>query len=442
MVTKQGHTVKTFLKRSLPIGPLVVFRIGFGLMAFMSLIRFYHNGWIKEQFLDSTFHFKYFGFHWVSVAEPPVLYGLFFLLMGSALCIALGLLYRIAAILFFVLFTYFELLDATYYLNHYYFISCCAFLMIFVPAHHAFSFDQKLFRWRPKKEVPTWIIFAIRAQFTLLYFFAGIAKIQSDWLLEALPLSIWLKARTDLPILGPLLDLEATAYLMSWGGMLFDLFAGFLLLIPNTRTITWIIATIFHGLTALIFPQIGVFPYVMIVGTLVYFPWAKLTQRITTKSGVKEVGAPMLQSVVPYIFSLYFILQIILPLRHYLYSGNLFWHEQGFRFSWRVMLMEKAGYCEFEVEAKDHNRRTMVRPNDHLNPQQEKMMATQPDMILQYAHHLNTEYAKKWQTEVEVYAHCWCSLNGRGSKPYINSDINLAKEKDSFSPKKWILPFN
>ena len=67
------------LKRSLSIGPLVVFRIGFGLMAFMSLVRFYHNGWIKEQFLESAFHFKYFGFHWVSVAEPTVLYGLFFL---------------------------------------------------------------------------------------------------------------------------------------------------------------------------------------------------------------------------------------------------------------------------------------------------------------------------------------------------------------------------
>ena len=92
--------IQTLLKRSLPIGPLVVFRIGFGLMAFMSLMRCYHNGWIKEQFLDNAFHFKYFGFHWVSVAEPAVLYGLFFLLMASALCVAFGLLYRIASVLF------------------------------------------------------------------------------------------------------------------------------------------------------------------------------------------------------------------------------------------------------------------------------------------------------------------------------------------------------
>lgn len=429
------------LKRSLPIGPLVVFRIGFGLMAFMSLVRFYHNDWIKEQFLESAFHFKYFGFHWVSVAEPNVLYGLFFLLMASALCVALGLFYRITSILFFVLFTYFELLDATYYLNHYYFISCCAFLLIFLPAHHAFSLDQKLFGWKPKKDVASWTIYALRIQFTLLYFFAGIAKIQPDWLLEAMPLSIWLKARTDLPLIGPLLDYEATAYLMSWGGMLFDVLAGFLLLIPKTRTITWIMAAVFHGLTAIIFPQIGVFPYVMIVGTLVYFPWTKLTHRISSESSSKQIANPLIQSIVPYVLSLYFMLQVFIPLRHHLYSGNLFWHEQGFRFSWRVMLMEKAGYCEFEVVDTAGDRRTMVRPSDHLNPQQEKMMATQPDMILQYAHYLSRKYSEDWQNEVEVYAHCWCSLNGRGSTPYINSDVNLAKEKDSFSPKTWILPF-
>ncbi|HAB90435.1 MAG TPA: HTTM domain-containing protein, partial [Bacteroidetes bacterium] len=191
-------------------------------MAFMSLMRFYHNGWIKEQFLDNAFHFKYFGFYWVSVVELNVLYGLFFLLMASALCVAFGLLYRITSVVFFVLFTYFELLDATYYLNHYYFISCCAFLLIFLPAHHAFSLDQKFFRWKPKKEVAAWTVYALRIQFTLLYFFAGIAKIQPDWLLEAMPLRIWLKARTDLPLIGTLLDYEATAYIMSWGGMLFD----------------------------------------------------------------------------------------------------------------------------------------------------------------------------------------------------------------------------
>ena len=417
------------LKRSLPIGPLVVFRIGFGLMAFMSLVRFYHNGWIKEQFLESAFHFTYFGFHWVSVADPAVLYGLFFLLMISALCVAFGLLYRITSVLFFVLFTYFELLDATYYLNHYYFISCCAFLLIFLPAHHAFSLDQKLFGWKPKKEVAAWTIYALRIQFTLLYFFAGIAKIQPDWLWEAMPLSIWLKARTDLPLIGPLLNYEATAYLMSWGGMLFDVLAGFLLLIPKTRTNTWIMAAVFHGLTAIIFPQIGVFPYVMIVGTLVYFPWTKLTHRISSESSSKQIANPLIQSIAPYVLSLYFMLQVFIPLRHHLYSGNLFWHEQGFRFSWRVMLIEKAGYCEFEVVDTTGNRHTMVRQSDQLNPQQEKLMSTQPDMILQYAHYLSSEYSKNWQTEVEVYAHCWCSLNGRGSTPYINSDINLAKKK-------------
>ena len=144
------------------------------------------------------------------------------------------------------------------------------------------------------------------------------------------------------------------------------------MLIPKTRTITWIVAAIFHGLTAIIFPQIGVFPYVMIVGTLVYFPWTKLTHRISSESSSKQIANPLIQSIVPLCSHYTLCCKYLFHLRHHLYSGNLFWHEQGFRFSWRVMLMEKAGYCEFEIIDSAGNRRTMVRPSDHLNPQQEK----------------------------------------------------------------------
>ena len=140
----------------------------------MSLVRFYH-GWIKEQFLEIAFHFKYFGFHWVSVAEPNVLRAFF---SSYDKCPLRGVrpLYVLHRAILCTLY-YFELLDATYYLNHY-FISCCAFLMIFLPAHHAFSLDQKLLDGGPRKSP--------HGRFTLgtvypLVFFAGIA-IQPDWL--------------------------------------------------------------------------------------------------------------------------------------------------------------------------------------------------------------------------------------------------------------------
>ena len=33
-------------------------------------------------------------------------------------------------------------------------------------------------------------------------------------------------------------------------------------------------------------------------------------------------------------------IQLAFPFRYLLYPGNIFWTEEGYRFSWRVMLME------------------------------------------------------------------------------------------------------
>ena len=221
----------------------------------------------------------------LKVWPSPIFLRAFFLLMISALCVVRTTL-RITSVLFFKISAYFELFDATYYLNHYYFISCCAFLMIFIPAHHAFRLT--VFDGSPKGSSR---MDDLRAKNPVYPLTCRHRKNSARLALEAMPLSIWLKARTDLPLIGPLLDYEATAYLMSWGGMLFDVLAGFLLLIPKTRTITWI-GAVFHALTAIIFPQIGVFPYAFIVGTLVYFPWKNLTHQILSTSSNKQVAHP------------------------------------------------------------------------------------------------------------------------------------------------------
>ena len=61
-----------------------------------------------------------------------------------------------------------------------------------------------------------------------------------------------------------------TAYLFSWGGALFDLFIPFILLAKKIRIYGYILVVLFHGLTSAMFP-IGVFPFVMIISTLIFF---------------------------------------------------------------------------------------------------------------------------------------------------------------------------
>jgi len=52
------------------------------------------------------------------------------------------------------------------------------------------------------------------------------------------------------------------------------------------------------------------------------------------------------------------------------------------------------------------------------------MMATQPDMILQFARHLGAVFQTKGY-HVGVYAKSYVALNGRPSQVFINPCVNL-----------------
>ena len=95
-----------------------------------------------------------------------------------------------------------ELLDKTYYLNHYYFISLISFILIFLPAHRYFSLDSYFGICEKKRFIKSWCINIIKLQIGIVYFFAGVSKLNYHWLIEAQPLINWLKHQSDFPIIG------------------------------------------------------------------------------------------------------------------------------------------------------------------------------------------------------------------------------------------------
>ena len=173
--------------------PLATFRIFFGLMMLFSLIRFWSNDWIKTLYIDPNFHFKYFGFNWVS-DWGQYTYLLFIICGLSTILITLGMFYRFGMAIFFLSFTYIELIDKTTYLNHYYFISVLALLLLFIPANATFSIDSKIFK-KINAKVYNYHILSIKGLIFIIYFCAGLAKINSDWLLNSQPLSRWLPSK-------------------------------------------------------------------------------------------------------------------------------------------------------------------------------------------------------------------------------------------------------
>lgn len=393
-------------------------------------------------------HFSYFGFDWLPYPNFIGIYFLFILLFLSSIGLLLGFLYRISANLFFVSFTYIELLDKTYYLNHYYFVSLVGFLLIFLPAHRFFSLDVKLGLTKPLLSVPWWTINLIKFQLGLVYFYAGLAKINQDWLLNAMPLKIWLPANNQMPILGWLFNFEWTAYFFSWAGMAFDTIIPFALLNKKFRPYAYIAILIFHSITGYLF-QIGMFPLIMSACVLVFFSddfhfsILKILSPKIVKNEFQNVDPktkPVLLKKITTVFLIFYIfLQLVFPWRYLLYPDNLFWTEEGYRFSWRVMLMEKAGTATFFIKDLKNNKTGEVDNSQFLNRHQEKQMAMQPDMILQFAHFLGNYYAKKGLDSTEVYVQSYVTINGRRSQLLIDSSVNLLKEKENLWTKKWIL---
>ena len=103
----------------------------------------------------------------------------------------------------------------------------------------------------------------------------------------------------------------------------------------------------------------------------------------------KKINKPIIiKKIIPFILVTFLFIQIVFPFRYFLYPGELFWNEQGYRFSWRVMLIEKRGETTFKVKDSITNNFFYVKNDDFLTAFQIKHMSFQPDFILEYAHYL------------------------------------------------------
>ena len=444
MVTRLNvHNIKDqLIYRKVTIAPLVTFRVLFGLLMFFSTVRFWSKGWIYDLYVAPKVFFPF-----IPGIEPLHENGMYLVFSGllvTSLAISVGWAYRVSTVLFFLLFTYVELIDKTNYLNHYYFVSLIAFLMCWLPAHRDFSVDLKLGWTKPLRQIPIGFINVLRFQMGVLYFFAGLAKLNATWLFEAQPLKMWLSANVYKPLVGWMFQYKLTAYFFSWFGMLYDTTIPFFLSWSNTRLVAYFFVVTFHLMTWWLFP-IGMFPFIMIVITTIFFRPAfhekglvqlKRLVRWNDEAVVDELKFAL---VLKWVVSVFILLQLMIPLRFMAYPGDLFWTEQGYRFSWRVMLMEKAGQATFYISEKGSDKKSMVANYDYLTPQQEKMMATQPDMLVQYAEFLEREYKEKGMIDPVITADVYVTLNGQPSKRFIDPETDLTEVKSDWSHKEWIL---
>ena len=432
---------------------LAAFRVLFGLTLLTSTLRFLAYGWIDQLFAVPQFHFKYLGFSWIKVPPAAQLHALFWLLAALCVLVSLGLLFRIAAFGLFIGFTYVQLLDVTTYLNHYYLASLLALLLACSPAGLTWSLDARIRPRIARDTAPAAFLYLFRFQVAVVYTFAGLAKAHSDWLFHAQPLRIWLLSRADTPLIGPMLAQDWAAPVMSWAGFLFDTTIACWMMIPRVRPWAYLMVIGFHTTTGLLFP-IGMFPVIMVLSALVFFSpsWPrKLAARLPARHRARFSGmsVPLPGRSPPAdrryrlwlaLGAVYCLFQVAFPLRFLAYGGSVRWHEQGMRFSWRVMVREKNGSITFVVRTPRTGRTYYVAPHQYLTRLQEREMSSQPDLILQLAHRIRDDYEAKGSGPVEVRADTWVSLNGRAIRRLIDPTVDLSRIDDGLGKADWILP--
>ncbi len=247
---------------------LAFFRICFGVIMLVECYRFYDHGWIERYYIVPDFHFTYYGFGWVTPLPGDGMYWLFGGLALLSFCVAVGLFYRVTSLLLWLVFTYVFLLDQARYLNHFYFASLLLFLLALTPGHRILSVDAWLSAGRHGVTVSWWSIWILRAQMEVMLIYAGLVKVNPDWLrLE--PLGMWLARRADAPLIGPLLEQDWVVAIASYGVIAVHLIGAPLLLFRRTRVPTIAVYFAFHLANHFLF-TIGIFPWLTMAATLIF----------------------------------------------------------------------------------------------------------------------------------------------------------------------------
>lgn len=453
------------LFRQVDASSLVFMRVLFGVIMLVEVWRFWTHGWIARYYIDPDFTFKYYGFEWLEPWPGSGMYWHFVLLAALAFLIGIGALYRFAAVLFLFAFSYVFLLDQARYLNHLYLVILLALLMMVVPANRYLAVDSML-RPKPKSSsVPAWSVWLFRLQFEVVYLYAGLVKLNPDWLrLE--PMGMWLAGQDHWPVIGPLFNEVWVVALASYGVVGLHLVGAPLLLMRRTRPYVMVLYFAFHLMNHFLF-RIGIFPWIAMAGTLMFLEpdWPRRTLRWIRNLPARcsrlvgwrplveqDNGAPEspLQTIVLSHFrkrvlfaslSVWLGLQVLVPLRHLLYPGNPSWTEEGHRFAWQMKLRDKQAQAVFFVRDPMSGQEWSVAPRAYLMPHQVRTMAVMPDMALQFAHYLAHLWAEERDVRgVEVYARICASLNGRAGALLINPQTNLARVERNLRHADWILP--
>lgn len=443
------HRLMTACLAPVDAASLAIFRIGFGLIMAGWALDYLRSGRLRELYELPKFHFTYFPFDFVRPWAGAGMSIFFVVLIGLAVCIAAGLIYRAASLLFAIGFTYFFLLDRANYQNHYYLIVLLSWTIALLPLHREWSLDVLNGNTRASPVFSGWMLGLVRFHVALPYIFGGIAKLDGDWFAGE-PMRQVLAFQGDLPVIGRWLTTESAVQFFTWGGLLFDLAVVPLLLWRPTRLLAYLVALGFHAANAYLF-NIHVFPWFMMFATTVFFDpsWPRKLLKLPAagpfwKSDQSLAGCwsapPRRTRLALGLLATYCAFHLIWPFRHHALGPQAAWTECGHFFSWRMMLRVKTSGLRYYVIDKTSGRIRTPDIHEFVNAEQSEKFSRDPEMILEFAHFLADRFRMQTGRIPAVHALVLTSLNGRKPQLLVDPEVDLAREPRGFHRRPWIIP--
>jgi hypothetical protein len=421
---------------------LVVFRIAFGFLIIMESAGAIITGWVHETFIQPPYTFTVIGFEWLQPLSGNGMYYYFGLMAVMGLMVMIGYKYRLSMALFTVLWTASYLMQKAHYNNHYYLLILLCLFMLLSPANKFASIDSNRHPHKSSLTCPKWYINIFKFQIWIVFTYAAIAKLYPGWLSGDFINLIFIR-KENYPIIGSFLQQEWLQIMVIIGGVLFDFFIIFGLLWKKTRVTAFIIALIFHLFNSAVF-QIGIFPFLMIALSVFFFDPDTIRSRFfKNKSPALSLTNEVFdlpKKIFIGILSLFFLFQIITPLRHLNMKGDVSWTEEGHRLSWRMMLRSKSGAVRFLVKNPENDSTWLINPASEVSLTQANSMAGKPDMIWQFSQKLKEKYFKQGMENIEIYAKSSVRLNKSNFQSIIDPNQDLAATNwDRFKHSSWIL---
>lgn len=438
MLASMSATWDNFLFKRVDNSALVLFRILYGIILASEAIGSIALGAVRKLYIEPEFTFTFIGFEFLEPLPGNGMYVLFGLMGLAGVMVSIGFKYRWAILFYAIAWTYVYLLQKSSYNNHCYLIMLLNYIMVFLPASRAVSLDAHLDKSYKQNFMYRWIYVFIIALLWIVYAYASIAKFYPDWMDGSFIKHLMATRGKDFEFLQIAWVQSAILHF----GLFFDMLIIPFLLWKRTRWLAVAASFFFHIFNSIVF-QIGVFPYLALSFLVFFFSTETLHKRFLWKKtyyNLGEVVVPKYKKLLIMSASIFLLVMLLLPLRHWFIKDDVLWTEEGHKLSWRMMLRSRSGYAVYTMVDKKTNVSTVVNLRERLSDKQYNSVQTKPDFMWQFAQRLKKEQAALGN-DVAIYVNAQVGINGRPLTAFTDPTVDLAATSWSqFKHHEWILP--